>query len=334
MNSVLVSNKKLKLAFVGVGWIGKNRMDAIINSNLADVKAIADLSDDNIKMAQKGVSEVFTCSDIEDLFHLDLDGVVIATPSALHAEQTIKALENDLSVFCQKPLGRTREEAELIINTAKNKNKLLGVDFSYRHTCYNKIFDLVKNGDLGKIYSFELVFHNAYGPDKSWFYNPELSGGGALIDLGVHLVDLALWTLDYPSINNVCSKLYKDGNLLTGIDQQVEDYAVALLDTDQGASIEIACSWNLPAGKEADIQVNIYGTQGGAAFRNLNGSFYDFEALKFNGTQTEVLFSGKDEWGGRAAVEWSRKLAEKNEYDPEIESTLKVAGLIDRIYGR
>jgi predicted dehydrogenase len=326
--------KPVKLAFLGVGWIGKNRMDAVANCDFATVEAICDVSQDNIEMAKKGLPQVGIYNKIEELLELDVDGLVIATPSAMHAEQTEAALKKGLSVFCQKPLGRNFEENNRVVQVAKQQNKLLGVDFSYRYTCFRKVYDLIQSGELGDIFSIELVFHNAYGPDKSWFYDPKLSGGGCVIDLGVHLVDAALWALDYPEVTDLHSRLYAKGKPLSDPSTQVEDYASANIGLSNGTNLQLTCSWNLPAGKEAEIQINVYGTKGGAAFRNINGSFYDFQALRFYGTKTEVLFEGHDDWGGRAAVDWARKLSEGSAFDPEIENVVKVAKVLDQIYGK
>lgn len=326
--------KPARLAFLGVGWIGKNRMDAVLRSEYATAEAICDVSEENIRMAKKGLSRASVHNQIEQLLNLDIDGVVIATPSALHSEQTEMALKKGLAVFCQKPLGRTKEENQRVVELARKQDKLLGVDFSYRYTCFRKIYDLIQSGELGDIYSIELIFHNAYGPDKSWFYDPALSGGGCVIDLGVHLVDAALWSLGYPSVTEIHSKLYAKGKPLIDPSKQVEDYATAIISLENGTNLQLSCSWNLPAGKEAEIKINVYGTKGGAAFRNINGSFYDFQALRFYGTKTEVLFQGPDEWGGRAAVDWARKLSEGKGFDPEMLKVIKVAEVIDQIYGR
>ncbi|MGK7396809.1 MAG: Gfo/Idh/MocA family protein [Candidatus Cyclobacteriaceae bacterium M3_2C_046] len=333
-STIQIKDKKLNLGFLGVGWIGKSRMEAMLATELAQAAIVGDISAQNLANITNVMPQVSTCNHLDQLLEEDLDGIVIATPSALHADQSILALQHQVPVFCQKPLGRTAQENQAVVNQARESNRLLGVDFSYRYTCFDQIYQLIQSRELGDIYSVECVFHNAYGPDKPWFYNPKLSGGGCLIDLGVHLIDLALWSLDWPEITKVCSNLHVGGKKINQPENQVEDNALALLTTDQGTAIKIACSWNLPAGKEADIQLNVYGTKGGAAFRNTNGSFYDFEALKFEGTQTKKLFSGPDEWGGRAGIDWLQKLVKSNTYDASIEDVVKVAKVIDLIYGR
>src|SRR5439155_24356843 len=130
--------------------------------------------------------------------------------------------------FCQKPLGRDAGEVEAVIAAARAADRLLGVDLSYRWTAgMRAVRDLVRSGALGEIYAADLVFHNAYGPDKPWFYDPALSGGGCMMDLGVHLVDLALWTLDFPEASDVSGRLFAGGAPLRDRATQVEDYAVA-----------------------------------------------------------------------------------------------------------
>src|SRR5690606_23528514 len=142
---------------------------------------------------------------------LGLDGVVVCTPNACHAEQSVAALERGLAVFCQKPLARTAGEARDVIDAARNADRNLGVDYSYRWTFGARILRrLADSGSLGAVRSVEAVFHNAYGPDKAWCYDP-VQGGGALLDLGVHMVDLVLWILGGPAVENVSGAASRAG---------------------------------------------------------------------------------------------------------------------------
>jgi predicted dehydrogenase len=221
------------------------------------------------------------------------------------------------------------------VETARRADRLLAVDLSYRFLQgMQTIRDLVQAGEIGDVYAVELVFHNAYGPDKAWFYDPIQSGGGCMIDLGIHLVDLALWTLGFPRVTQTSSRMFAQGKALKTGRDRVEDYVVASLDLDTGAVISLACSWRLPVGLDAVIEAIFYGTAGGLALRNVDGSFYDFKAERFWGTVRQPLHEPPDEWGGRAAVAWARRLAESPRYDPEVEQVLTVAEVIDRLYDR
>lgn len=327
--------KRPRIGFVGTGWIGLNRMEALIASGAIDAAAVAEPSPDMMEKAKSLAPDAKEAASFDDLLLAELDGIVIATPSGLHAEQSIRALRRGLAVFCQKPLGRTAKEVDAVLQAARAADCLLGVDFSYRFTRgMQRIRELVWAGDLGEVYAGDLVFHNAYGPDKAWFYDPAQSGGGCLMDLGVHLVDLALWVLDFPEVVKVDGTLFHGGERLSPATQQVEDYALATLHLSTGAVVQLACSWRLPAGCDAVISASFYGTAGGAALRNVNGSFYDFVAEHYRGTAREILAVPPDAWGGRAAIDWARRLAANGTYSAEADRLLDVARVLDRIYGR
>lgn len=324
-----------RLGFLGVGWIGRHRMQAILGTGVADVAAIADPSPEMAAEAGKLAPHAHQVSSLDEILNLGVDGVVIATPSAMHAEQSIRALKRGVAVFCQKPLGRTAPEVQAVVDAAREADRLLSVDLSYRFTeGMHRIREIIDSGELGQVYAVDLVFHNAYGPDKPWFYDPVLSGGGCVMDLGVHLVDLALWTMNNPSVASVTGKLFAGGAPLKDAASQVEDYAVATVELETGAVVQLACSWRLQAGCDAMISATFYGTQGGVSLRNVNGSFYDFTAERYRGTSRETLTTPPDEWGGRAAADWASRLAAGERFDPAAEKLVDVARVLDRIYGR
>jgi predicted dehydrogenase len=155
-----------------------------------------------------------------------------------------------------------------------------------------------------------------------------------VIDLGTHLVDLALWMLDFPRVTGATGRLFARGAPVRAGTLAVEDYAEARLDLETGGVVRFACSWNLPAGRDAVIEVAFYGTSGGAMLRNVNGSFYDFVAERHRGTSRELLSEPPDEWGGRAAVAWAERLAAGGRFDPEAERLVDLAATLDAIYGR
>ncbi|MBI0535586.1 gfo/Idh/MocA family oxidoreductase [Roseomonas sp. KE2513] len=324
-----------RLGFLGTGWIGRHRMAAILAGGAVEAVGIADPSPEMAAEAAKLAPGAAVVNGLDELLALRPDGVVIATPSALHAEQSIRALRAGAAVFCQKPLGRTAAEARAVVEAARGADRLLAVDLSYRHTeGMRRIREVIGEGGLSHPFAVDLTFHNAYGPDKPWFRDPVLSGGGCVMDLGVHLVDLALWALDFPAVTDVSSALFAGGEPLAGRTDRVEDYAVATLTLATGAVVRLACSWNLHAGRDAVIAAEFQGSAGGAALRNENGSFYDFTAERFRGTARETLASPPDDWGGRAAADWAARLAAGARFDPSAEELVAVAEVLDRIYGR
>lgn len=322
-----------RLGFVGLGWIGMNRMQAIDLSGAGEVGAILDPVEQAVERARAAAPTAAAVRTFDELLQQDLDGIVIASPSALHAEQARAALERGFAVFCQKPLGRSAAETREVVAAARAAQRLLAVDLSYRCTQgMSKVCDLIGGGELGDVYAADLVFHNAYGPDKAWFYERALSGGGAVMDLGIHLVDLALFSLGYPEVTAVRSRLYAQGRPLPPRSDAVEDYAVAELTLASGAVVRIACSWRLHAGCDCVIEASFYGARGGASFRNVGGSFYDFNAELMTGTARRTLCVPPDAWGGRAAVRWAERLAHDRGFDESAERLVDVAAVIDRIY--
>ncbi len=324
-----------RIGFLGVGWIGRHRLEAIVATGAVEIVGIAEPSPEAAAAARLLAPEAALLSGLDDLLALGLDGIAIATPSAFHAGQAIRALERGVAVFCQKPLGRTAAEARAVVDAARAVDRLLAVDLSYRFTdAMIRIRDLVRSGALGRVYAADLVFHNAYGPDKPWFYDPALSGGGCVMDLGVHLVDLALWVQDFPEVTGVTSRLFAGGEPLGGRPDRVEDYGLATIDLAGGCVVRLACSWRLPVGRDAAISAAFYGQEGGAALENVDGSFFDFTAERYRGTARETLSGPPDDWGGRAAADWGRCVAAGARFDPEAERLVDVAAVLDRIYGR
>lgn len=328
--------KTLNLGFLGLGWIGLNRMQALLQNPKVNAAAIVEPVAENFAKALDCASGVQQVTSAEELYDLDsLDGIVIATPSAMHARQSIEVLNAGKAVFCQKPLGRTAQEVQSVTEAAREADKVLGVDFSYRYTeAFQAVYKQVKGGNIGEVYAVNLVFHNAYGPDKDWFYDIVKSGGGCVMDLGIHMIDLALWTLGFPKINEVRSHLFRHGKKMQRADE-VEDFASATLMTEEDTLINLQCSWNLPAGQEAVIEATFFGVQGAVSFKNVNGSFFDFTAQKQEGTQTQTLVSPPDQWSGRAGSVWAERVLNGEGFDADSALELiRTAEVIDRIYDR
>lgn len=322
-----------KLGFLGVGWIGKNRLEALTSQRLTEQVYIHDPDPSSIQDILQALPSAKVKESFNDLLQEEVDGIVIATPSALHAKQAIQALENGKAVFCQKPLGRNLAETKAVVYQAQQSNKLLAVDYSYRFTKgIAAMKDLMEKGKLGKIYAVETIFHNAYGPDKAWFYDSNLSGGGCLIDLGSHLVDLILYLFNAPSIEVRYANLLSQGKPVFSLGERVEDFAEAQLKTSTGISVRLACSWKLSVGKDAEIYFKVYGTEGGASFHNVNGSFYDFQTDLYTQNSSETLVHPPDDWGGRAIQHWAQQLGKNNIFNSDSYELIKSAAILEDIY--
>ncbi|HEX6985693.1 MAG TPA: Gfo/Idh/MocA family oxidoreductase [Planctomycetaceae bacterium] len=327
----------MRLGFAGVGWIGLNRLQAAAGLEFVTPAALFDPSDHAVAKARESAPDAAVAGSFAELLDRDLDGVVIATPSALHAEQSIAALRRGIAVFCQKPLARTEEETRAVVEAARDADRLLMTDLSYRYIRgVDRMREAIRGGELGTPYAIDLTFHNAYGPDKPWFFDYAKSGGGCLIDLGTHLVDMAIHLAGPRPVARLESRLFRQGRRITPPVGEVEDFASVTWDFDGGPTVRLACSWNLSAGRDAVIEAVCYGPDGAVALRNENGSFFDFTVERYRGTSCEPLAEPDRGWGwgGGAIRDFATRLARGGRYDRDCETLLDVAAILDRSYGR
>jgi predicted dehydrogenase len=143
-----------------------------------------------------------------------------------------------------------------------------------------------------------------------------------------------MWALGNPEVDRVTARLFAKGVPLAQRRGDVEDFATAQLDLADGGVVRLVCSWHLPAGRDAVIEATFYGRRGALSFRNVDGSFYDFRAERFEGTRRHTLVDPPDDWGGRALIRWAQRLSERPGYDPTAEELVAVARTLDRVYGR
>jgi predicted dehydrogenase len=322
-----------RVACVGLGWIGRHRLAALAASRLVDIVALADVDATAVDAASESAPGAVRGRMLDDELPLAPDGVVIATPSAQHAAEARRALEAGCAVFCQKPLARDAAEAAAVVRAARAADRLLGVDLSYRHlAATRRIGELLAEGALGTLQGIDLTFHNAYGPGQPWYYNRAQSGGGCLLDLGIHLIDLlGQWT-DYTPFTVRAAALSIKGRALSTVPSGVEDFAMVQLSSAAGTAARLACSWGTPSGCDAVIEARLFGTRAGARFHNVDGSFYDFRAEQIERDRVITLAEPPDDWGGRAAVAWATALAAGARFDAAAEQFVDLAATLDRCY--
>ena len=325
-----------RLGFAGLGWIGAQRMQVLAGLDVADVVAVCDLQQQALDKACAPLPcKPAYCESFDDLLVQSLDGVVIATPNALHEPQSIAAMERDLAVFSQKPLALSRQGTERLLALSRKKNLPLGIDWSYRYLAgVPELKRRIRSGELGTITAAELCFHNAYGPEASWYYDVSRAGGGCLLDLGCHLLDLCHWLIGARSPQDVTARCFREGARLRPPLDEAEDFVMAEIDYASGEHVQMSCSWRASAGRGAIIGCRIFGTGGGAEIRNVDGSFYDFEVAVNHGAESTLLGAPPDAWPGRALIDWTNRLRAGDGWDAEVEHVATTAEVIDRIYDR
>ncbi len=327
---------KPRLGFAGLGWIGGQRLQVLAASGSADVAALCEPDAARVGDACNVLEQPpAVCRHFDELIEQPLDGIVIATPNALHEAQAAAALERGIAVFVQKPLALSRAGTERLVELARRQDLLLGVDWSYRWLAgMPELKRRVDAGEIGAITAAELCFHNAYGPGAAWYYDLERSGGGCLLDLGCHLLDLCHWLIGARDPAEVRARLFKDGRPLYPPVREPEDFVMADIDYGNGPQVHLACSWRASVGRGAVIGCRLFGTEGGAELRNLDGSFYDFEITLNRGDKSERLGAPPDPWPGRALLDWTRRLRDGEGSGEDLAPLAMTADLIEKIYGR
>lgn len=275
---------KLRVGVIGLG-MGKGHIRGYATHSQAEVVAIADLDAQRLAEVgdEYGINGRYT--DAEQMIANErLDVVSVATPNKFHQAYTIAAFAAGCHVLCEKPMAMNADEAREMLAAAQQADKRLMINFSYRFS--EPSFALkaqVDSGILGDIYFARTIWHRRRGIPRfgGWFGQKALSGGGPLIDLGVHRLDLALWLMGYPkptwvmasTYNPIATRLAQEAN----VKYDVEDLAVALIKFENGATIEVEASWAANIQEKELMETRLLGTEAGLVQRNLNEG-YQFEA--------------------------------------------------------
>lgn len=269
----------LKIGVVGAGSISNSHLGSYQNNERADIYAVCDINEARAKdkADQYGADKVYT--DYRELVaDPAIDAVSICTWNNSHVEIAIAALEAGKNVLVEKPLCTTVEEAKRIEETVRRTGKILQVGFVRRYANNTQILQqFLDAGDLGEIYYAKASCLRRLGNPGGWFADVERSGGGPLIDIGVHVIDLCWYLMGRPKVKSISGNTYnklgnrshiKNLSFYKAADydpeeNSVEDMANAMIRFENGASLMVDVSFTLHAKKD-EITVKLFGDQGGA----------------------------------------------------------------------
>lgn len=273
--------KKIRIGVIGAGGIAALHLNSYYNNPNAEVIA---LCDKNIEAANAKAKQFNIPNTYENIHQLlqrdDIDAVSITTPNWTHTELSISALNAGKHVLCEKPPSLNTEGVVRMVECAKKNNRLLMFGFEGKFAekiRYTRVMS--QNGFFGELYYVKASYIRRCGNPGGWFATKELSGGGPLIDLGVHMLDLCLHLMDNPKPISVFANTYNkfgDRSKLKGVDWyktrnyheskfDVENLAVALIKFSNGASLFIESSFDLHTkGKDEMVHLDIYGDKAGA----------------------------------------------------------------------
>ncbi|WP_020575255.1 Gfo/Idh/MocA family protein [Actinopolymorpha alba] len=270
----------LRVGVIGLGFAGQAALKGYLALPDVDVIALAGLEADRLAELGKEHAIPHLYERWQDLLERDdLDAVSVATPTHLHAPISIAALESGKHVLCEKPLARSGEEAQAIVDAAVKANRVLKVCFNHRERGDVAVLKRhLDAGQLGRVYYAKAHWMRRNGIPGlgSWFTNREMAGGGPLIDLGVHMLDMALYLLGEPRVISVSASTFSElgprglggseysAKLAVGSAYEVEDLATAFLRLEGGGALQLETSWATFRKPGDDFGVALYGTDGGA----------------------------------------------------------------------
>lgn len=270
------NNDTLRVGVVGTGWAGETLIKGFAQQTGVQVTAIADSRPLRLEELRARYNIPYVYEEYNELIARDdLDIVVVATPNYLHAPVAIAALQNGKHVLCEKPMALTTAEAESMVQAAQKANRALMVAYSQRR--FNDVETLKKyvdEGKLGRIYHAKASWMRRQGiPGMGgWFTTKAMSGGGPLIDLGIHVLDMALYMMCEPEPVTVSAATYAEQGPkgkgsrgdASGTGYDVEDLATAFIRMKDGATLLLEASWAVYGRYSDDFGIALYGTDGGA----------------------------------------------------------------------
>ncbi|WP_042146671.1 Gfo/Idh/MocA family protein [Paucisalibacillus sp. EB02] len=301
--------KKVRVAIIGIGAIAEStHLRYLLENESTEVVGLVDMDVIRAEAVAKknGISHWFRT--IEALLeNVEVDAVFICTPNSTHIPIAKKAAEKGVHVFIEKPIGIQIEEVEEYIELARAKKVKTMVGMTHRFRREASILkSYIEQGAFGELYYVKAKLFRGRGTPKGWFTNKELSGGGALMDIGVHVLDLSWWLMGCPKVYAISGKTIgalgnyqtkytnswasKNSKLNVNHVFDVDDFSAGWIRFRNGAVLNVDVAWAINGEQDEAISIELFGDQGGAKLNPL--TIYREE----NGivTKTEPHFAKND----------------------------------------
>jgi predicted dehydrogenase len=252
---------KTKVAVIGLGHVAQLvHLPNLLKINDAEVTAVSEPN----KSRLNAVADKFNIPDRfknykELLNESDAEAVIIATPTGLHQQVANDSLKAKKDVLVEKPIARSFEEAKSIVDTAAKKKQKLMVGMNLRYRPDLMLFrTLINAGEIGEPFYIRCNWIRRQSSTENWFSKKNEAGGGVILDLGMPLLDIALWLLDYPSVKSVSTQNYYQHT------KNLEDTSVSFIRCDGSEVIHLEASWSLAIEKDL-FSITIFGSKGSLA---------------------------------------------------------------------
>jgi len=236
-----------KIVVIGLGGVAQLvHLPILSNISSVDIVAVSELNKTRLKtVADKfNIKERFT-DFTKMLEQVEFDAAIISTPTNTHRDIAVECLKNNKHVLIEKPIALNYEEAKVIDDTAKKykRHAMIGMNFRFRPDSM-MLKSLVNSGELGDLFYIKCGWTRKQSSQQNWFTRKSSAGGGVLLDLGIVLIDTALWLLDFPQVKNVTAQNFNHSI------QNIEDSSLGFIRFNNSAII------NKLAGLSMKKQIN------------------------------------------------------------------------------
>lgn len=279
--------QRVRVGIVGLGSIAEAlHIPGYLKNPQAEIVAVADPDPANRERAREALTErsgrpVEAFADLPGMLaRAEVDAVSIGTPNATHVDLAVEAIAARRHVLLEKPMAVTLEGAERLRAAAERSDRIVMIGQSHRYRDdVTALKRFVEAGDLGRIYHAEARILRRRGYPTGWFTDQALAGGGPLMDIGVHALDLAWWMMGRPEPTRVSGHLARaiGGDGIDFVDRwtsrmpynqdnavyTTEDFATALIRFETGATLQLTVSWSVNGPEDDSLGVNLYGERGG-----------------------------------------------------------------------
>jgi predicted dehydrogenase len=333
--------QKLRVGVIGLG-IGRHHIKGWQEHPQVEVVAIADPDAERLALVgdEFGVAGRYA-SAAALLDNAQLDVVSVCTPNKFHKELTLAALAAGCHVLCEKPMAMNAQEGREMLDAANAAGKRLMINFSYRFSAASRALKTqVDAGLFGDFYFGRSIWHRRRGMPGfgGWFGTKALAGGGPLIDLGVHRLDLALWLMGYPQPTWVMGSTYNpiasEIASKAGKTFDVEDLAAGFIRFENGATLALEASWAANIQEAELMETRLLGTKAGLLQKNLNEG-YTFDAHVFtevNGAPVDMHMCPPTALAKSAMHDYAEAILSAQPHPAGGDQGLVVMEILDALY--
>ncbi|MBU3189183.1 Gfo/Idh/MocA family oxidoreductase [Clostridium bowmanii] len=348
------NEKKLKVGIIGCGGIANNKhMPSLAKISHVEMVAFCDILIEKAEEAAKkfGAEDAVVYDDYKELLKdKNIDVIHVCTPNRSHSDITVDVLEAGKHVMCEKPMAKTSKEARRMLEAAKRTGKKLTIGYQNRFRGDSRyLHEICEKGDLGEIYFAKAhAIRRRAVPTWGVFLNEFEQGGGPLIDIGTHALDLTLWMLNNYKpkyvVGNVYHKLSSKENAANAWGPwdpkkfTVEDSAFGFITMENGTTIILESSWALNTLDIGEAQTTLCGTEGGADMKDglrINGEnlsrLYDTK-VDFNSGGVDFYEGSLENPADLEAKLWIDCILNDSEPLVKPEQTLIVTEILEAIY--